>query len=156
MKIPEPRKLPSGNYFIQLRLGGESISVTDSSRTACIREARAMNAEYLAGKRAKAAPEDPTLTEAIDSYIVQRSNTLSPLTIWCYRSIQKHRFQTTMPRRLEQIDDSNWHRASSTQKPPCARLKRSEQPSPSFAAWVAALSSQRSPRRLLSPERSHS
>lgn len=108
MKIPEPRKLPPGNYFIQLRLGGESISVTDSSRTACIREVRAMNAEYLAGKRAKAAPEDPTLTEAIDSYIAQRSNTLSPLTIWCYRSIQKHRFQTTMPRRLDQIADEGW------------------------------------------------
>ena len=108
MKIPEPRKLPSGNYFIQLRLGGESISVTDPSRTACIREARAIKAEYLAGKRAKAAPEAPTLTEAIDAYIAQRSNTLSPLTIRGYRTIQKHRFQTTMPRRLDQIADEEW------------------------------------------------
>lgn len=108
MKIPEPRKLSSGNYFIQLRLGGESISITDPSRTACIREARAIKAEYLAGKRAKAAPEAPTLTEAIDAYIAQRSNTLSPLTIRGYRTIQKHRFQTTMPRRLDQIADEDW------------------------------------------------
>ncbi|WP_308856132.1 hypothetical protein [uncultured Oscillibacter sp.] len=81
MKLPEPRKLPSGNYFIQLRLGGESISVTEANRAACIREARAIKAEYLAGKRAKAAPEAPTLTEAIDTYITERSNPLSPLTI---------------------------------------------------------------------------
>lgn len=53
MKLPEPRKLPSGNYFIQLRLGGESIPVTEPNRAACIREARAIKAEYLAGKRPK-------------------------------------------------------------------------------------------------------
>lgn len=120
MKIPEPRKLPSGNYFIQLRLGGESISVTDPSRTACIREARAIKAEYLAGKRAKTAPEAPTLTEAIDAYIAQRSNTLSPLTIRGYRTIQKHRFQTTMPRRLDQIADEEWQGIVNTEAALCA------------------------------------
>ena len=108
MKLPEPRKLPSGNYFIQLRLGGESIPVTEPNRAACIREARAIKAEYLAGKRAKAAPEAPTLTEAIDAYIEERSNTLSPLTIRGYRTVQKHRFQATRPRRLDQIDDEEW------------------------------------------------
>ena len=120
MKIPEPRKLPSGNYFIQLRLGGESISVTDPSRTACIREARAIKAEYLAGKRAKAAPEAPTLTEAVDAYIAQRSNTLSPLTIRGYRTIQKHRFQTTMPRRLDQIADEEWQGIVNAEAALCA------------------------------------
>lgn len=120
MKIPEPRKLPSGNYFIQLRLGGESISVTEANRAACIREARAIKAEYLAGKRVKAAPEAPTLTEAIDAYITERSNTLSPLTIRGYRTIQKYRFQTTMPRRLDQIDDSEWQGIVNTEAALCA------------------------------------
>ena len=120
MKLPEPRRLASGNYFIQLRLGGESISITESSRAACIREARAIKAEYLAGKRAKAAPEAPTLTEAIDAYIEERSNTLSPLTIRGYRTIQKYRFQTTMPRRLDQIDDSEWQGIVNTEAALCA------------------------------------
>ena len=120
MKLPEPRKLPSGNYFIQLRLGGESISVTEANRAACIREARAIKAEYLAGKRVKAAPEAPTLTEAIDAYITERSNTLSPLTIRGYRTIQKYRFQTTMPRRLDQIDDSEWQGIVNTEAALCA------------------------------------
>ena len=46
MKLSEP-----------LRLGGESIPITESCRAACIREDRAIKAECLAGKRAKAAPE---------------------------------------------------------------------------------------------------
>ena len=51
MKVPEPRKLPSGSWFIQLRLGGESIPVSSTSKQVCIKEAQAIKAEYLAGKR---------------------------------------------------------------------------------------------------------
>ena len=32
MKVPAPRKLPSGSWFIQLRLGGESIPVTAAAK----------------------------------------------------------------------------------------------------------------------------
>ena len=120
MKLPEPRRLSSGNYFIQLRLGGESISITESSRAACIREAQSIKAEYLAGKRSKAAPKAPTLKEAIDAYIEARSNTLSPLTIRGYRTIQKHRFQTTIPRRLDQIEDSEWQGIVNAEAALCA------------------------------------
>lgn len=56
---------------------------------ACVREDRAIKAEYLARKRAKAAPEAPTLKEAIDAYIKAHSNTLSPLTIRGYRTRRK-------------------------------------------------------------------
>lgn len=111
MKVPEPRKLSSGKWFIQLRLGGESISVSDYSKKECIKQAQFIKAEYLAGKRqraAKPAPEAPTLSEAADNYLAKRSNTLSPSTIRGYRTIQKHRFQDTMPRRLNEIADSEW------------------------------------------------
>ena len=94
-KGPEPRKLPSGSWNIQLRLGGESISITAPDKTSCIREAQAVKSEYLVGKRAAPPdePQAPTLTEAIDAYLEARSNTLSPLTIRGYRIIQKNRFQ---------------------------------------------------------------
>lgn len=111
MKVPEPRKLSSGKWFIQLRLGGESIPVSDYSKKDCIKQAQFIKAEYLAGKRQKAAepaPEAPTLSEAIDSYIAKRSNALSPATIRGYRIIQRNRFKDDMPRRLNEIRDDEW------------------------------------------------
>ena len=112
MVVPKARKLPSGVWFIQLRLGGESIPVTANSERTCIKEARAIKAEYLAGKlevKGKAPErETVTLTAAIDRYISVRSNKLSPLTIRGYRIIQKNRFQKTMQRRLDQIADNEW------------------------------------------------
>ena len=111
MKLPEPRKLSSGKWFIQLRLGGESISVSDWEKAACVREARAIKAEYLAGKRAAPVPPKPaapTLSKAMDAYIESRSNTLSPLTIRGYRTYQKYRFQSIIDRPLDEIADEEW------------------------------------------------
>lgn len=112
MKVPEPRKLASGKWFIQLRLGGQSVSVSNFDKNACVREARAIKAEYLAGKREPSAPEPPppapTLTKAIDDYITAKSNTLSPSTIRSYRVMQRNSFKTTMLRRLDQIQPTEW------------------------------------------------
>lgn len=109
MNVPKARKLSSGNWFIQLRLGGESIPVTAATEKACIREARAIKAEYQAGKRiAKKEIPSLTLTAAIDAYIKAKSNTLSPSTIRGYRAIQRNNFKTTMPRQIDQIKPSEW------------------------------------------------
>ena len=111
MKVPKARKLSSGKWFIQLRLGGESIPVTASTEKECTRQAQAVKAEYLVGKRAPKNPEEtdsPTLNEAIDRYISARDNTLSPLTVRGYRTIQKHRFRSTLSRRLDEIPESEW------------------------------------------------
>lgn len=111
MKVPKARKLSSGKWFIQLRLGGESIPVTANTEKECTRQAQAVKAEYLIGKRSPKKPEEtdsPTLNEAIDSYISARDNTLSPLTVRGYRTIQKHRFKSTLPRRLDEIPESEW------------------------------------------------
>lgn len=113
MKVPKAKKVSSGNWFIRLRLGGENVNVTAPTEKACTREAAAIKAEYLAGKRApkpetQEAPPSPTLTQAIDDYIAVRSNKLSPLTIRGYRIIQNFRFQSTMSRPLNEIQDSEW------------------------------------------------
>lgn len=97
MKVPEPRRLPSGRWFIQLRLGGESIPITAATEKECRQQAQLVKAEHLAGKR-KAPKRDKTLRQEIDAYISARSNTLSPLTIRGYRIIQKNRFQAIMDR----------------------------------------------------------
>ena len=104
MKVPEPRKLKSGNWFIQLRLNGVSVPVTASSPTACTQEAQLIKAEYLAGRR-EIGTNNPTLSKAIDAYIEKRQNTLSPSTIAGYRRVQKNRFKPYMCVRLSELKD---------------------------------------------------
>jgi integrase len=115
MKVPEPKKLPSGKWFIQLRLDGESISISDYSKKECVKKATLAKAEHLAEKKTRL--EEPTeeiktiaktLPEAIDDYILQRTNTLSPGTIRGYRIIQKNRFKDIATRDLFSIKPEEW------------------------------------------------
>ena len=103
MKVPEPRKLPSGSWFIRLRLGGEDITVTCATAKEARQRAQLIKAEYLAGRRAAPPAQPRTLREEIDRYIATRSNTLSPLTIRGYRIIQKNRFQALLDRVPAQV-----------------------------------------------------
>ena len=103
MKVPEPRKLPSGTYFIQLRLGGESVSISAPTRRECIQQAQLKKAEHRAGKR-KASPQNITLREAMNVYIDQKRASLSPSTIQGYEKIRDQYFQSLMPLPLRKID----------------------------------------------------
>lgn len=110
MKVPKARKLKSGNWFIQLRLGGESIPITAASEKACIREAQSIKAEYLSGKRkpkepTEDAPPTLTLTKAIDDYITSKDNVLSPATVRGYRNIQRNRFKNLMEQDIYELLD---------------------------------------------------
>lgn len=106
MKVPEPRKLKSGTWFVQLRLNGVSVPVTGRTRTECINTAGLIKAQHRAGQREiKARASVPTLKAAIDAYIAKRENTLSPSTIDGYRRIQKNRFQEVMDKQIDSIKD---------------------------------------------------
>jgi len=118
MKVPKPRKLPSGNWFIQLRLGGESVPITESTEKKCIHTAEVIKAEYRAGKREKAIKTDLTLCEAIDKYIDARSNALSPSTIQGYHVIRNNRFQGVMDKPLHSISD--WQKICNDEAKTCS------------------------------------
>lgn len=106
MYIPEPKKTPTG-WRIQLRINGQSIPVMADTPKECRRKAALVKAEAQnAAKPVKKC--DLTLTQAIDAYISERSNTLSPSTIRGYRIIQKHRFSSTMNRPLCKISPTEW------------------------------------------------
>lgn len=110
MKVPEPRKLPSGSWFIQMRLGGASVPVTASTAKECKRTAELIKAEYRANKRQITKGDSVTPRQAIDRYIETRKNTLSPSTIRAYRSIQKHRFPELMDKPIPSIQPDDWQR----------------------------------------------
>ena len=109
MKIPKARKLPSGNYCIELRLGGERYSITRRTEKECRQAAQLIKAEHLAGKKEK-KPEPvvlPTLTAAIDNYIAKRSNVLSPSTVAGYKNIQRNRFKGIMEKHISDLTDDD-------------------------------------------------
>ena len=106
MKVPEPRKLESGTWFIQLRLNGVSVPVSASTEKECRRAAELIKAEHRAGKRQiQKVKSDPTLRQAIDEYIKARSNTLSSSTIRGYEIIRDNRFKSVMDKKLSDIKD---------------------------------------------------
>ena len=105
MKIPKPIKLPSGNYFIRMRLNGVSVPVTASTVKECKRAAELIKAEHRAGKRAvEASAGDLTLKAAIEAYIAKFEAVLSPSTIRGYDQIKKHRFAAYMDKPVRKID----------------------------------------------------
>lgn len=112
MKVPEPRKLASGNYFIQLRLDGESISITRETAAECKAEAEMVKAQHNKDKlrerkRLLQTQEDKgkTIGDIIDSYIESRKKTLSPATINGYQCIRKTRFQNYMDKKPSAIKE---------------------------------------------------
>lgn len=91
IKVPEPKQLPSGNWHIYL--AAEKRSVTETTKDRCIAKAKAVRAGFVEQQK-----KLPTLTwsKAIDRYIADRSESLSPETIRGYRIIQRNRFQGIM------------------------------------------------------------
>lgn len=104
MKVPEPRKLPSGNWNIRMRLGGQEVSITRSSRKECTTTAQVIKAEHRAGKRAQATKSTVTLGAALDAFIKRRENVLSPSTVIGYKDIRRNRFQAYMNTPIAEID----------------------------------------------------
>lgn len=114
IRIPEPKKQPSGKWFIQLRIGGQSYSVTEDTEAKCRAKAVAIKSGLIEQK----AKTSVTLSEACDRYIEERSNTLSPSTIRGYRTIQKFRFQSVMNKSLFRVD--NWQRVVNDEAALCS------------------------------------
>lgn len=106
MKVPQPKKLPSGNWFIRLRLGGDDIGITCATPKECRRQAQLIKAEHLAGKRQPQAKSSVTLREACASYIAaQEKANHSPETIRGYDIIMRKRFQDVIDLPVSAITD---------------------------------------------------
>ena len=105
MKVPEPRKLKSGNWFIQMRLDGQSVSVTEPTKLECRKKAELIKAEHRNGKKAAAAKSvsDLTLKEAMEKYIETCKPVLSPATIRGYEYVKKKRFADYHDKKLSAI-----------------------------------------------------
>lgn len=105
MKVPKPRKLPSGSWNIRMRFGNQNISVTRLTKTDCIHAAEEIKGKYKNGKWEKEKKiEEKTIEKIIDDYIDSRRSSLSPATIAGYLSVKKNSFQPYLKKKPSEID----------------------------------------------------
>lgn len=100
MKIPKIRKLPSGAWSCQLRINGQSISITDTDKKAVEAKAYAYKVGIL---KQRATPAALTVGETLTQYISSRRSVLSPSTIRGYEMIHKHRFLNLQKRPISSL-----------------------------------------------------
>lgn len=101
MKIPEPRKLPSGSWFVRVMIDGKSISITKPTKKECQAEAVALKTGI---KKQRIAPEEMTLKEAYKKHIAKNEAVWSPSTTAGYTRLSKNTFQNLMEYKLKNID----------------------------------------------------
>lgn len=106
MKTPKARRLPSGSWFVRVRVDGQDISITRPTEKEALAEAMAVKAGIR--QDARTPGRDKTVSRAIDEYIADRQNILSPSTIRGYRIIQHNRFQAVMQKRIGSISPQQW------------------------------------------------
>lgn len=105
MKVPEPRKLPSGTWFIQMRLNGVSVPVSASTKKECIRQAQLIKAEHRAETRVIAPKSKNTIKQIMKDYVDSLPGDTSPSTIRGYDIIQRNRFNDILEKKPS---DVNW------------------------------------------------
>ena len=79
----KPRKLPSGSWNVRIMCNGKSYSFTDPDKHRVMRKA----SEFA--EMCHEDMENPKLADAIDAFISERSDSLSPATIRGYSSIAR-------------------------------------------------------------------
>lgn len=109
MKTPKARKLPSGSWFVQVRTGGESISITKPTEKEAVAEAMAVKAGLM--QITKTPLSNKALTDAIDAWIENNENRLSPSTIRGYRICQDNGFPTLMRMKCSAITNKQIEQA---------------------------------------------
>lgn len=107
--VPKPRQVSSGTWFIQLRLGGESIPVTGDTPEACADAARVIKAKHFAGQKVARRSRDAlTVGAAIDSFLAANSDTLSPSTLRSYKSYRENHYKAVIGSDIRAV---NWQAA---------------------------------------------
>lgn len=109
MKMPVPKQLPSGAWRCQITVDGKRASVTDEDPEMAQAKAVALRAKLI--EQSKTPKDSITLKSAIEGYIAERDNVLSPSTIRGYHVVMDNRFPELMKTKVRDIDESSLQRA---------------------------------------------
>ena len=106
MRLPKIKQLPSGSYHCEVKANNKRISITEETEAECLAKAMVIiSGRLTSSQTAVKARQQLTLRGAMDLYIQQRNNVLSPSTIYGYRAIQKHRFKSVIDVKIADVPD---------------------------------------------------
>ena len=91
MKIPEPKKLPSGNWRVQIQVDGQKYSITDKDKKVVKQKAKEIFAGAGLEKRVPM-----TVKEGMDKFIEIHDSVLSPSTLLGYKRYSENYLQSIM------------------------------------------------------------
>ena len=95
IRIPEPKKLPSGKWRVQFQIKGKRYSITDETKAKTKAKAEKQYIDILAGiEKEKKSPF--TIGKAMSQYIDSQKNVLSPATIAGYQNIRDNHLKSIM------------------------------------------------------------
>lgn len=100
MKIPEPRRLSSGKWTIQIMVDRRRISQTFDTKEDAQYWASGMKTKLIDDEN---SPKKITVKKAFENYIAARSNVLSPSTLRSYKNIQENYFADLMSKKAASI-----------------------------------------------------
>lgn len=102
IRVPKPRLLPSGKWYIYMMVDGVNYPVEADTEAECVTRARAIKTGLIEAEKA----DNQTVGTKIDEYIKDRENVLSPSTVKGYKKIRKYQLQALMPLRSSAVTDS--------------------------------------------------
>lgn len=100
IKIPKIRQLPSGAWTCQLRIDGQSISITDDDYNIVMAKAYALKTGLIKSRKAS---KDLTVGTALLKHIRSLEPTRSPATIRGYYVIQRNYFKSLQDRPVSSL-----------------------------------------------------
>ena len=106
LKIPEPKKLPSGSWRIQIQVNGRKYSITDKDKKVVKQRAKEI---YAGAKVEKRIPL--TVREAMLAQISLKQDVLSPSTILGYERYTKNYLQSIMAKNITELTQEDVQRA---------------------------------------------
>ena len=109
MRVPTPKRLPSGSWRIQLMVHGKKYSITDKDPKVCKQKAK----EIYAGIEQESRT-NLTVGQAIDKYLEAQSGTLSPSTLSAYQRYRRNYLQLIMSVALNDLTSESVQVAIST------------------------------------------
>lgn len=99
VKVPPPRRLPSGTFFNQITVKGERVPVSAQTEEEYYTRARAAKLGLIEAKK----PDNRIVKDLVAEYIKAREKTRSPATIDGYDRKARQNLQALMPLRLKDL-----------------------------------------------------